>query len=369
MDGVNGVTQCPIAPGDSFVYNWTARQYGSAWYHSHYSVQYADGALGPLTLHGPSSAPFDDVIDPPLLVTDWGHKSAFVAQAAGKDLYKPSILLNGKGNVTRFNNKWKPEPGIEIEPLYSVNFTELGPGKRPRRYLFRIINTSFDTTFVVSIDNHLMQIISADFVAIEPYPSTSVFVGIGQRHNVIVEAKPMVNGSTGPLDPNGNYWIRTQVARCFGQTGGDPGYDQSGIIRYNPASKENPQSTRWTNIPVRCSDEDYDNLKPILKWTVPGPVNGPEIGENFLLSGSQQPKPYPLAGFSLDLTPNSNRIPLRVNYSDPAFLNLDYKGKWDPLWRIVPENWNSTDWVGSIPAVQMPSVLTYTGLSCDSVRR
>lgn len=48
MDGVNGITQCPIAPGDSFTYNWTALQYGSSWYHSHYSVQYADGALGPL---------------------------------------------------------------------------------------------------------------------------------------------------------------------------------------------------------------------------------------------------------------------------------------------------------------------------------
>lgn len=48
MDGVNGVTQCPIAPNDSFTYTWKAMQYGSAWYHSHYSVQYADGALGPL---------------------------------------------------------------------------------------------------------------------------------------------------------------------------------------------------------------------------------------------------------------------------------------------------------------------------------
>ena len=48
MDGVNGLTQCPIAPGDSFNYTWRAMQYGSSWYHSHYSVQYADGAVGPM---------------------------------------------------------------------------------------------------------------------------------------------------------------------------------------------------------------------------------------------------------------------------------------------------------------------------------
>ena len=48
MDGVNGLTQCPLAPGDSFKYSFKALQYGSSWYHSHYSVQYADGLLGPL---------------------------------------------------------------------------------------------------------------------------------------------------------------------------------------------------------------------------------------------------------------------------------------------------------------------------------
>jgi multicopper oxidase len=48
MDGVPGISQCPIAPGSSFTYKWRAMQYGSAWYHSHYSLQYADGLLGPL---------------------------------------------------------------------------------------------------------------------------------------------------------------------------------------------------------------------------------------------------------------------------------------------------------------------------------
>jgi len=48
MDGVNGVTQCPIAPRDHFVYSFNTTQYGSSWYHSHYAVQYADGMQGPL---------------------------------------------------------------------------------------------------------------------------------------------------------------------------------------------------------------------------------------------------------------------------------------------------------------------------------
>ena len=56
MDGVNGITQCPIAPNDNFTYIWNTTQYGSSWYHSHYSVQYADGLQGPIvsiSLRGP----------------------------------------------------------------------------------------------------------------------------------------------------------------------------------------------------------------------------------------------------------------------------------------------------------------------------
>ena len=33
-DGVNGVTQCPIAPGQTYTYNFRAQQYGHTWYHS-----------------------------------------------------------------------------------------------------------------------------------------------------------------------------------------------------------------------------------------------------------------------------------------------------------------------------------------------
>jgi hypothetical protein len=53
MDGVNGITQCPIAPNDTFVYKWNATQYGSSWYHSHYSLQYADGMVGPIVSCSP----------------------------------------------------------------------------------------------------------------------------------------------------------------------------------------------------------------------------------------------------------------------------------------------------------------------------
>lgn len=40
-DGTPGVTQCPLAPGTSMTYRFHADQYGTSWYHSHFSFQYS----------------------------------------------------------------------------------------------------------------------------------------------------------------------------------------------------------------------------------------------------------------------------------------------------------------------------------------
>lgn len=100
MDGVNGVTQCPIAPGESYTYRFRAIQYGTTWYHSHYSLQYGDGMVGPITIHGPHSADYDEPKDP-LLMTDWNHRSGFQdfqQELLGVLPKMDSILLNGQGN-------------------------------------------------------------------------------------------------------------------------------------------------------------------------------------------------------------------------------------------------------------------------------
>lgn len=51
-DGIPSVGQCPIAPGQTFTYRFQAELYGTSWYHSHYSTQYAGGAFGPMVIYG-----------------------------------------------------------------------------------------------------------------------------------------------------------------------------------------------------------------------------------------------------------------------------------------------------------------------------
>lgn len=127
MDGVNAVTQCPIAPNDEFTYRFQAVQYGTSWYHSHYSLQYGDGLVGPLTIHGPSSANYDEARDP-ILMTDWNHRSGF--QDFQQELTAPppptmnSILLNGKGSFAGAgNNGYKYSTTFKrVKVSLSINF-------------------------------------------------------------------------------------------------------------------------------------------------------------------------------------------------------------------------------------------------------
>jgi FtsP/CotA-like multicopper oxidase with cupredoxin domain len=75
-DGANGVTECPIPPkGGRRVYRFRAQQYGTSWYHSHFSAQYGNGVVGTIQINGPASLPYDiDLGVFPLM--DWYYRSA-----------------------------------------------------------------------------------------------------------------------------------------------------------------------------------------------------------------------------------------------------------------------------------------------------
>lgn len=182
-----------------------------------------------------------------------------------------------------------------------------------------------------SIDNHTLQIVSADFVPIHPYQNTSVLVTIGQRYNVIVEAND-------PLDSDGSYWVRAWRANCFKNFIGNPGYETTGILRYGDSTNL-PQTQPWNDIALACSDETYSSLVPIVPWTVEQPANDPtgHIGQNFSAEfKGKQNTIYPLAKFAVE-EHDGEFDPLQTSYQDPTILNLNYTGEWNPLWVVVPK--------------------------------
>jgi hypothetical protein len=85
----------------------------------------------------------------------------------------------------------------------------------------------------------------------------------------------------------------------------------------------------------------------MLPWTVGPAANGKKFGENFTVQGlfpEAASTYFPLAHFSIG---GDDFNPLRIDFGDPTFLNLNNTGKWNPLWVVLSENYTSTDWVSS----------------------
>ncbi|KAK4099249.1 multicopper oxidase [Parathielavia hyrcaniae] len=332
-DGVNGITECPIAPGDTFTYRFRALQYGSAWYHSHYSLQYGDGLLGPITVYGPSTANFDeDEAFRPLLLTDWSHRSVFedwpLMLESGAAPSMTNILINGTGQFGYYKTPEK----------YTLYL-------KPRKsHMMILVNTAVDTTFVFSIDNHWLKVIAMDFVPIRPYYTDHIKIGIGQRYHVVVE------GLVNPYEEEryGNYWMRAVPARkCSKFTWGPD--EQMGIVRYNwtymTAARRPAPLSEPPLYDINCADEPYDKLVPNIPWTVGDPANiDPKLtwdqidkgalpnntkyvfNVGMVKSGGNASFPYNGPYMPDDKQYSRwdmHTAPFRVNFSDPTLLAVD----------------------------------------------
>ncbi|KAL8740677.1 MAG: hypothetical protein Q9190_006646, partial [Brigantiaea leucoxantha] len=188
-DGVPAVEQCPIAPGKSLTYTFKADLYGTSWYHSHYSAQYAGGLVGAIVIHGPhDQASYDKDIGP-VILSDWFHTDYFSlveqVMTPGDNVPPPfsdNNLINGKMD---YDCSLIPAGGPHCTPnagIAKFNFTS---GQTHR---LRLINAGAEGLQRFSIDGHEMTVITNDFVPVQPYTTSVVTLGIGQRTDVIVKA-------------------------------------------------------------------------------------------------------------------------------------------------------------------------------------
>ncbi|WIA39751.1 hypothetical protein OEZ86_005809 [Tetradesmus obliquus] len=72
MDGVSGLTQRPVFPGESYIYNFIADTEGTYWWHSHFKTQYIDGLFGALIIDDLTLKQYPG--DAIVLFNDYYHK-------------------------------------------------------------------------------------------------------------------------------------------------------------------------------------------------------------------------------------------------------------------------------------------------------
>ncbi|WYZ45841.1 hypothetical protein EsH8_IX_000066 [Colletotrichum jinshuiense] len=256
MDGVSGITQCPIVPGGSFTYRWKASTYGSTWYHGHHSLQYGGGLWGPMVIYGPSHVNYDLDVGP-IMLSDYFHfpyeKMAMDAIAATQDtnIYVPKSnnhLINGRNtfdcSLSKVNNTCKSNA-----PLSQFKF------KSGKVHKLRLINTSVEAMQIFSIDGHKLIVTTMDFVPVEPYEADYVILGVGMRADVLVK---------GTGDPKQAYYMRTRI-----QCAATVAFQALAIIYYDQTPTTSvPASTTVQPLPdftKTCGDPDLPKKRPIYR--------------------------------------------------------------------------------------------------------
>lgn len=203
------------------------------------------GILGPIIIDGPATDNYDEDLGP-FMLTDWYNETAFLNAHRARAI--PPRAYNG------LINGMMVAPGDESKGEYFKSTVK--PGKK---YRLRLINTSVDSAFMVSLDNHPFTVITSDFVPVKKYVAERVFVGIGQRLDVIIEANQTA----------GNYWFRADVPAGGGCGTNDNPNGIKAIIHYSNATNSNPTSTAWPTTgdnEDRCNDESFQSNKLEPYW-------------------------------------------------------------------------------------------------------
>ncbi|OLN85358.1 Laccase-2-like protein 5, partial [Colletotrichum chlorophyti] len=244
MDGVSGVTQCAIPPGEGFTYEFNVTdQRGTFWWHAHVSVQVTDGLFGPLIIHDPEEKipKVDD--DKIIMVGDLFHEPGekllgqymsasppWAPKKPGREPPPDNIIINGKNtyNCSRDEGGGDKDKTAENHSGHNMNMAghKMGGNKTPRdappkcnwgslyntriksgsKARLRLINHGTSTPVYFTVDSHALEIVEIDGVEVAPIATTRIYANPGQRYSVLINANQTA----------GNYLIRADAAvRCF----------------------------------------------------------------------------------------------------------------------------------------------------------
>lgn len=198
MDGVPGVTQAPIPPGESMTYEYEAAPAGTYMYHSHQGLQLDRGLVGPLiveerTPHVEYDREHVVILDDFLSGTPKTLKELAQRQESSGGMMgrgrggmmdrrgQGGGMMSGMGGII------PPYEGLLINGKLSgdPSVFEMKKGERVR---FRLVNLSSATTYRLAISGHRMHVSHTDGRPVELVEVDSLRIGMGERYDVIVEA-------------------------------------------------------------------------------------------------------------------------------------------------------------------------------------
>ncbi len=170
MDGVGGLSQPQIGPGETYAYEFTLRQHGTQMYHPHADemTQMAVGMMGMFIIHPRDGDPVPVDRDYCLMLHNW---------AIHPGTYRPDPSVMQEFDLWTFNSKVFPA----IDPLVART------GERVR---IRIGNLSM-WNHPIHLHGHQFVITGTDggrWPQTLWQPETTVLVGVGQTRDIEFDA-------------------------------------------------------------------------------------------------------------------------------------------------------------------------------------
>ncbi len=207
MDGVPGVTQKPVEAGEEFIYEFAVPLSGTYMYHSHFGLQLDRGLYGPLIVE-PKNETLAYDREFTLVLDDWLDGVEGTPEDALQRLKSGGGAMAGMGDMDSDDPGMGGMEGMKgmgggqpaqtppdiVYPLYLVNGKppeqpeEFGV-RRGERVRLRLVNPSSASIYRVALAGHRMTVVHADGLPVEPVEVDSLRIGMGERYDVLVDAK------------------------------------------------------------------------------------------------------------------------------------------------------------------------------------
>lgn len=228
MDGVPGVTQAPIPPGGSFLYDFVPPDAGTYFFHPHVGTQLDRGLYGALIVE-PRLETLAYDREATLILDDWldgiaGTPAQALARLRSGGMQMGGMSgMKGMGGMGGMDMSGTPTPGSYLTasgqesawgslpglanllqqgqldagdiryPLYLINgrppedhaSVQVRRGERLR---LRVINAASDTLFSLAVDDHSLTVVASDGHEVVPTRTDALVIGMGERFDVLLDA-------------------------------------------------------------------------------------------------------------------------------------------------------------------------------------
>ncbi|QVM89668.1 copper resistance system multicopper oxidase [Pseudomonas entomophila] len=212
MDGVPGLSFAGIEPGGDYLYQFTLRQSGTYWYHSHSGLQEQAGVYGAIVIDPRGPEPHQYQRDHVLLFSDWSDQAPEALMAT---LKKQSDAFNyhkrtvgdfvddvaENGGSKAVDNRWgwakmRMSP-TDLADISAASYTYLLNGQPPdgnftclfqpgETVRLRLINASAMTYFDFRIPGLKLTVIAADGLAVTPVTVDELRIAVAETYDVLV---------------------------------------------------------------------------------------------------------------------------------------------------------------------------------------